>query len=173
MLALGLFNLALYITRSSIAGDVYNATVDGQSMDKNSGAPALITITLIGGMIGCASGLVALLHYNSWSPASQLIATGVGMIACNLDLLGLGYAAKMFQIGGDLDSRLELIGVFAIVQAVTQAIYVGVILKTPTDEENTPVSPGVGVSQPKVDGLQIEVEKTAEAAAEAERAQCC
>jgi hypothetical protein len=90
------FNLCLYIARAVVAGLVLNDTVDGRNgmSGESPITPNLIATTLIVSMIGCASAFAGFLHLKEWTPASRLVGVGVGVIACMLDLLVMGFAAK-------------------------------------------------------------------------------
>ena len=141
--ALALTNLALYLARAAVAGTMINDTLNGESnlgIDENAATPILVQTTLILSMIGFASSFAGLLHLKEWSSASRLVGVGVGVIACMLDFLACAYAIKMWEIGGDnleegeLGERAQTVGSIAVIQVVTQLLFVGVIFKTPVHD---------------------------------------
>jgi hypothetical protein len=138
---LAIFSLALYIGRAVVAGLVLNDTVDGRFdvSGESPITPNLIIMTLITSMVGCASSLTGLLHLKEWTPESRLVGVGVGLIACMLDFLTMGFAAKQWERGafdgGDLEARVQFIGIAAVVQAVSQMLYVASIYMARVEKE--------------------------------------
>jgi hypothetical protein len=145
IVGLAVLNLALYGSRSITAGVMVNDTFNGDTnpLEESAITPTLVQTTLIVSMIGCASAFAGFLHYTEWTPASRLVGVGVGVIACMLDLLAMGFAGKQWELGargdGDLAARVQFIGAAAVIQVATQITYVASIYKTPVDQETKDV----------------------------------
>jgi hypothetical protein len=146
ILALASASLVMYVYRLMIAGDMLNDKFNGTNEtesavrgDENRATAILVQTTMIVGMIGSASAFAGLFHWSEWTDATRLVGTGVGLIACTLDLLVMGYASKQWDLGcrttnGCTDSHLnwraQMIGFCAVISVVLQAAYVGIIFTT-------------------------------------------
>jgi hypothetical protein len=141
IIGLAALNLAFYGARSITAGVMVNDTFNGDTnvLEESAITPTLVQTTLIVSMIGCASAFAGFLHFAEWTSASRLVGVGVGVIACMLDLLAMGFAGKQWELGargdGDLSGRAQFIGSAAVIQVVTQIAYVASIYKTPVEQD--------------------------------------
>jgi hypothetical protein len=94
---------------------------------------------LILAMIGTFASFAGLLQKQEWTPASYLVGVGVAVIVCTLDLLAAGYAIKKRQledegtIKGDLSGRDHFVRSMAIIEVISQIIYVGALFATPVE----------------------------------------
>ena len=127
------------------AGELLSREMRG---DENAATAILTTTTLIVGMIGGASGLAGVMHWYEWSEGSRLVGTGVGLIACTLDLLVLGYGSKQWDLGcremtsaegvvsgctnNHIGWRPQMLAWCAVLGVVLQAVYVAVLFTTST-----------------------------------------
>jgi hypothetical protein len=93
-------------------------------------------------MIGAASSFAGLLHTQE---RTCLVGVSVAGIACMLDLLGAGYAIKQRKledegtIKGDLSGRDQFFRCIAIIQVISQIIYVGALFCTPVEPRDNAV----------------------------------
>jgi len=139
---MAVLSIAFYFVRSAVAGDMLNGRLDGAiSIGENAVTPLVVQTTMIVSLIGLASGFSGVLHFKEWNNTMRLVGTGVGMIACNLDLLCFGYSCKMLSVGcigvctaGGLSGKALFIAAGAIIQVFIQITYVIVIYLTPLDE---------------------------------------
>jgi hypothetical protein len=102
--------------------------------------------TLILAMIGTACSFAGLLHEQEWIPASCLVGICVAVIACTLDVLAARYAINQRHledekgaIKGDLSGRDQFVRSMAILQVVSQIIYIGAIFCTPVEPKDNAI----------------------------------
>jgi hypothetical protein len=97
-------------------------------------------------MLGTAFSFSELLHKQEWTPASCLVGVGVAAIACTMDVLAAGYAIKQrhledkgARIKGNLSGRDQFVRSMAILQVVSQIIYVGALFGTPVEPRDNAI----------------------------------
>jgi hypothetical protein len=74
-----------------------------------------------------------------------LVGVGVAVIACTLNVLAAGYAIKQRHledegtIKGDLSGRDQFVRSMAIIQVISQIIYVGALFGTPVEPRDNAI----------------------------------
>ena len=97
-------------------------------------------------LIGGAAIVFGFFHLNEWTETTRAIALAMGLLACFMEFLALGYGSKQWQLDtivedADLDARLQFLGAASTAATLTQLLWVSALFHFPLDNEAEDVSP--------------------------------
>jgi hypothetical protein len=150
LFALATFNVGLYGARAILAGYNTNQIYDGGLQhsvdDETIISPLFLETTLLACMIGGAAIVFGFFHLNEWTETTRAIALAMGLLACFMEFLALGYGSKQWQLDtivedADLDARLQFLGAASTAATLTQLLWVSALFHFPLDNEAEDVSP--------------------------------
>lgn len=127
---MSLLNFVLSFSRACVAGNILNENINrgGPADDENGVTFWVVYSTLVVTMINCASCGAGLIHYTEATDGTRGTAVGAGAIVLFLEMLVMGLACKMWQIGpadgvDKLSTQTNFLGGAVITQVVLVTIY--------------------------------------------------
>ena len=135
---LAAFNFCLYGCRAILGGVIFNQLIDFEHKEQSRIEYDFILVGLISCTLGAAATCFAFVHLLEWNTASRMTAMGKGLLALFVDMLVLGLACKMWELGpvagNDFEGRLHFMGVAVATEVFTMMLYVAALYLFPMDK---------------------------------------
>ncbi|KAL2622048.1 hypothetical protein R1flu_002253 [Riccia fluitans] len=118
-------NFAMFVIVLGLAGHFMDETISSTA-GGNAATPVFVTLSLIAGVVGCASVIAGLFHLALWRSESLASTNAVAWLAWSLVLLAMGLASKEIHIGGR-STKHRVLEAFVIILSFMQLVYILVL----------------------------------------------